>query len=103
MAKEETKEIAKYISVLVFLCALMFLMFWAVVFARYGDHVKYDADFVLSFMLGLGIFCFFVGLILTGYMMLKAFTQLKEKELKAKDIALEELRVKYRELSGKNI
>lgn len=103
MVKEETKEIAKYISVLVFLCALMFLMFWAVVFARYGDHVKYDADFVLSFMLGLGIFCFFVGLILTGYMMLKAFTQLKEKELKAKDVKLEEIRAEFKRLTGKEI
>ncbi len=103
MVKNETKEIAKYISVLIFLSALMLLMFWAVVFARYGDHVKYDADTVLSIMLGFGIGCFFIGLTLTGYMMLKAFTQLKEKELKAKDIALEELRVKYRELSGKKI
>ena len=94
--KEETKEIAKYISVLIFLSALMLLMFWAVVFARYGDHVKYNVDIVLSIMLGLGIFCFFVGLALTGYMMLKAFVQLKDEELDA-------LRRKYTELSSKKI
>ena len=74
----------------------MLLMFWAVVFARYGDHVKYNADIVLSIMLGLGIFCFFVGLALTGYMMLKAFVQLKDEELDA-------LKKKYFELSGKKI
>ena len=74
----------------------MLLMFWAVVFARYGDHVKYNADIVLSIMLGLGIFCFFVGLALTGYMMLKAFVQLKDEELDA-------LRKKYFEMSGKKI
>lgn len=74
----------------------MLLMFWAVVFARYGDHVKYNADIVLSIMLGLGIFCFFVGLALTGYMMLKAFVQLKDEELDA-------LRRKFTEMSGKKI
>lgn len=94
--KNETKEIAKYISVLIFLSALMLLMFWAVVFARYGDHIKYNADIVLSIMLGLGIFCFFVGLALTGYMMLKAFVQLKDEEL-------EKLRAEYFKVSGKKI
>ena len=74
----------------------MLLMFWAVVFARYGDHVKYNADIVLSIMLGLGIFCFFVGLALTGYMMLKAFVQLKDEELDA-------LKKKFTEMSGKKI
>ena len=74
----------------------MLLMFWAVVFARYGDHVKYNVDIVLSIMLGLGIFCFFVGLALTGYMMLKAFVQQKDAEL-------DELRRKYTELSGNKI
>ena len=81
----------------------MLLMFWAVVFARYGDHVKYNADIVLSIMLGLGIFCFFIGLALTGYMMLMAFTQLKEKELQKKDEELDALRAKYTELSGNKI
>lgn len=74
----------------------MLLMFWAVVFARYGDHVKYNVDIVLSIMLGLGIFCFFVGLALTGYMMLKAFVQLKDEEL-------DKLRAKYKTLTGKEI
>ena len=74
----------------------MLLMFWAVVFARYGDHVKYNADVVLSIMLGVGVFCFFVGLSLTGYMMLKAFVQLKDEEL-------DTLRKKYFEMSGKKI
>ena len=74
----------------------MLLMFWAVVFARYGDHVKYNVDLVLSIMLGLGIFCFFIGLALTGYMMLKAFVQLKDEEL-------DKLRAKFTELSGQKI
>lgn len=74
----------------------MLLMFWAVVFARYGDHVKYDVDLVLSLMLGVGIFCFFVGLALTGYMMLKAFVQLKDEEL-------DKLRAEYKKLTGKTI
>ena len=81
----------------------MLLMFWAVVFARYGDHVKYNADVVLSVMLGLGIACYFIGLTLTGYMMLMAFTQLKEKELKAKDVELEAIRDDYFKLTGKKI
>lgn len=78
-------------------------MFWAVVFARYGDHVKYNADLVLSIMLGLGIFCYFIGLALTGYMMLKAFVQLKDEELAKKDRKMEEIRADYKRLTGKEI
>ena len=96
MVKEETKQIAKYVSILIFLSALMLLMFWAVVFARYGDHVKYNSDLVLSLMLGLAIGCFFIALSLTGYMMLKSFVQAKDEEL-------EILREKYKAMSGKEI
>ena len=96
MVKAETKEIAKYISILVFLSALMLLMFWAVVFSRYGDHIKYNSDLVLSLMLGLAIACYFIALIMTGYMMLKSFVQAKDEEL-------DKLRAKYKKLSGKEI
>jgi len=47
-------------------------------------------------MLGLGIVSILIGLSLTGYMMLKAFDQLKDEELDA-------LRKKYFEVSGKKI
>ena len=60
MDKEETKKMTAIIGSGLLSCVLIFMFIWSVVFVRYGDHLKYDLDLILSIQLGIGITCFFM-------------------------------------------
>ena len=36
------------------------MFIWSVVLVRYGGHVKYSLDIVITVQLGIGITCFFI-------------------------------------------
>ena len=57
---KEKKKIVAIIGSGLLLCILIFMFIWSVIFVRYGDHVKYDVDIIVSLQLGVGIICFFI-------------------------------------------
>ena len=85
MDTEIKKMIATIFSVMM-LCILIFMFIWSVVFVRYGDHVKYDPDIVITIQLGIGIACFFIIL---GFIFYVSMTNYAEYVSDKKVLALE--------------
>ncbi len=75
MVKEETKQIAQFIFFILSLFFMIFDFVWCVVFVRYGDHVKYDLDTVVTIQLVIGLILFGATLIFGIIAVWKAILQ----------------------------
>lgn len=95
MESEEIKKMVAIIMSSMLLCVLIFMFIWSVVFVRYGDHVKYDMDIVISVQLGIGLGCFFLIL---GFIIYVGMTNYAEyvSDKKVKELEQELSRIKKR-------
>lgn len=75
MVEEETKKLAQFIFFILFSFFQVLIFVWCVVFIRYGDHVKYDVDIVVTLQLAVGLVCFFLTLIFGVVAVWKAIIQ----------------------------
>ena len=84
--------IATIISV-IFLCILIFMFVWSVVFVRYGDHVKYNIDWIVTIQLGIGIGCFFLILVFIFYVGMTSYAEyVSDKKVEKLEADLDRLK-----------
>ena len=95
MDKEATKKMTAIIGSGLLSCVLVFMFIWSVVFVRYGDHVKYDLDIVITVQLGIGIACFFMILSFIFFNGMVTYADyVSDKKVKDLEIELDRLRKK---------
>lgn len=83
MDKEASSKIIATIGSVVLLCILIFMFIWSVVFVRYGDHVKYPIDVIVSIQLGIGMGCFFLILGFIFYIGMVSYAEyISDKKIK---------------------
>ena len=81
------------IGSVILLCIMIFMFIWSVVFVRYGDHVKYDVDIVISIQLGIGMGCFFLILGFIFYIGMTSYAEyVSDKKVKDLVAELDELK-----------
>ena len=95
---KEKKKIVAIIGSGLLLCILIFMFIWSVIFVRYGDHVKYDVDIVVTIQLGMGIACFFIILGFNFFIGMinyaEYMTEAERKKIRDLEIALERMKKK---------
>ena len=81
------------IGSVILLCILIFMYIWSVVFVRYGDHVKYSIDIVVSVQLGIAMGCFFLILGFIFYIGMTSYAEyVSDKKVKDLEVELDRLR-----------
>ena len=81
------------IGSVILLCILIFMYIWSVVFVRYGDHVKYSIDIVVSVQLGIAMGCFFLILGFIFYIGMTSYAEyVSDKKVKDIEVELDRLR-----------
>jgi len=93
LVKEETKQISLFILFIIVSVAQILFYIWTVIFVRYGDHVKYNLDFVVTLQLGGALLCFFLTLIFGILAVWKAVIQ-KVRDKLIEEFEIEKNRIK---------
>ena len=93
MDSEEKRKLGATLFSVVLLCILIFMYVWSGVFVRYGDHVKYDPDIIVTIQLGIGIACFFLILVIIFYIGITNYAEyVSDKKVESLEAELERLR-----------
>ncbi len=93
MDQEEKKKLGATIFSVVLLCILIFMYIWSVIFVRYGDHVKYDVEIVVSVQLGIGMGCFFLILGFIFYIGMTSYAEyISDKKVEKLEAELDRLK-----------
>lgn len=93
MDQEAQKKMIATIFIVMMSCILIFMFIWSVIFVRYGDHVKYDLDIIISIQLGIGIGCFFLILVFIIYIGMTSYAEyVSDKKVEKLEAELERIK-----------